>query len=161
MSTERHDAAAIAAWCVNYLATAMERPPEQIDVRATFASLGMDSVTRTTFMFAIEEWLNVTITSYDMFERSTIAQLADYLAEQAGRQTSGSAARGWSRESFHAAGTGRNAFHRRGAAQPEQTAGEARALPRRLSIAVGVVLLLAAALWLVASGYFHCCTPPT
>jgi acetyltransferase-like isoleucine patch superfamily enzyme/acyl carrier protein len=73
-------AAAISSWCVNYLATTMGLPPDRIDVSATFASLGMDSVTRTSFMFAIEEVLNVTITSDDMIERPTIARLADHLA---------------------------------------------------------------------------------
>jgi acyl carrier protein len=76
-------AAAIADWCVNYLATAMEVPPERIDVGATFASLGMDSVIRTSFLFAIEESFNVPVTSEDMIERPTIAALADYLAGQA------------------------------------------------------------------------------
>jgi acyl carrier protein len=73
-------AAAISEWCINYLATAMEVPPERIDVAATFASLGMDSVVRTSFMFAIEELLNVPVTSEDMIERPTIAALADHLA---------------------------------------------------------------------------------
>ena len=76
-------AAAISDWCVNYLATAMEVPPERIDVGATFASLGMDSVIRTSFMFALEELLNVPVTSEDMIEWPTIAALADHVAAQA------------------------------------------------------------------------------
>ena len=97
MSIERHDAgirpgfseagesaprsaAAISAWCVNYLASAMELPPERIDVNATFASLGMDSVVRTSFQFALEELLNVPISSDDLIERPTVTALADYLA---------------------------------------------------------------------------------
>jgi acyl carrier protein len=92
MSIERHDAgvdagqspprsaAAIAAWCVNYLATAMELSPERIDVNATFASLGMDSVVRTSFQFALEELLNVPVSSDDLIERPTVTALADYLA---------------------------------------------------------------------------------
>ena len=77
---ESRTAAAISTWCANYLATVMELPRERIDVSTTFASLGMDSVTRTSFMFAIEELLNVTITTDDMIERPTIARLADHLA---------------------------------------------------------------------------------
>lgn len=77
-------AAAISDWCVDYLATAMEIPRERIDVGATFASLGMDSVIRTSFMFALEELLNVPVNSEDMIERPTIAALADYLAAHAG-----------------------------------------------------------------------------
>jgi acyl carrier protein len=61
----------------------MELPPERIDVGATFASLGMDSTTRTDFILAIEELLNVTITTDDMIERPTVARLADYLAWRA------------------------------------------------------------------------------
>ena len=97
MSIERHDdgigagspeareapprsAAAISAWCVDYLASAMELPTERIDVNATFASLGMDSVVRTSFQFALEELLNVPVSSEDLIERPTVAALADYLA---------------------------------------------------------------------------------
>jgi len=100
MSIERHDtgigggsaearespprsATEISAWCVDYLATAMEVPPERISVNATFASLGMDSVVRTSFQFAIEELLNVPITSDDLIERPTVTALANYLACQA------------------------------------------------------------------------------
>jgi acyl carrier protein len=42
--------------------------------------LGMDSVARTSFMFALEELLNVTVTSDDLIEQPTIAALADHLA---------------------------------------------------------------------------------
>jgi acyl carrier protein len=98
MSTQRHDAgvdaagpatsarplprgaAAIADWCVNYLASAMELPPERIQADATFASLGMDSVIRTSFQFALEELLNVPVSSEDLIERPTIAALANHLA---------------------------------------------------------------------------------
>ena len=76
-------AAAISDWCANYLATAMEMPRERIDVGATFASLGMDSIIRTSFMFALEELLHVPVTSEDMIERPTIAALAEHLAGQA------------------------------------------------------------------------------
>jgi acyl carrier protein len=78
-------AAAISAWCVNYLASAMELPPERIAVNATFASLGMDSVVRTSFQFALEELLNVPVSSEDLIERPTIAALADYLHAQTGQ----------------------------------------------------------------------------
>jgi acyl carrier protein len=73
-------AAAISAWCVNYLASAMELPPERIEVDATFASLGMDSVIRTSFQFALEELLSVPVSSEDLIERPTITALADHLA---------------------------------------------------------------------------------
>lgn len=78
-------AAAISAWCVNYLASAMELPPERIEVDATFASLGMDSVIRTSFQFALEELLNVPVSSEDLIERPTIAALADHLHAQTGQ----------------------------------------------------------------------------
>ena len=81
-SAQPRSAAAISAWCVNYLATMMELPPERIDVGATFASLGMDSVVRTSFQFALEELLNVPVTSDDLIERPTIAALADHFASQ-------------------------------------------------------------------------------
>jgi acetyltransferase-like isoleucine patch superfamily enzyme/acyl carrier protein len=81
---QARSAAAISAWCVDYLATVMELPPERIDVGATFASLGMDSVARTSFLFALEELLNVPLTSDDIIERPTIAALADHLASHAG-----------------------------------------------------------------------------
>jgi len=73
-------AAAIAAWCVDYLASAMELPPERIATDATFASLGMDSVVRTSFQFALEELLDVPVSSEDLIDRPTIAALADHLA---------------------------------------------------------------------------------
>jgi len=76
-------AAAISVWCVDYLASAMELPPERIDVNATFASLGVDSVVRISFQFALEELLNVPVSSEDLIERPTIAALADHFASQA------------------------------------------------------------------------------
>lgn len=74
------NAAAISSWCVNYLVRAMELPPERIDVEATFASLNMDSLVRTSFQFALEELLNIPVSSEDLIERPTIAALANYLA---------------------------------------------------------------------------------
>jgi hypothetical protein len=44
----------------------------------------MDSVARTSFLFALEELLNVPLTSDDIIERPTIAALADHLASHAG-----------------------------------------------------------------------------
>jgi len=81
---QSRSAAAISAWCVDYLATAMELPRERIDAGATFASLGMDSVARTDFLFALEELLHVPLSSDDIIERPTIAALADHLAGHAG-----------------------------------------------------------------------------
>jgi acetyltransferase-like isoleucine patch superfamily enzyme/acyl carrier protein len=82
--SQSRSAAAISAWCVDYLATVMELPPDRIDVGATFASLGLDSVARTDFLFALEELLHVPLTSDDMIARPTIAALADHLACYAG-----------------------------------------------------------------------------
>jgi acetyltransferase-like isoleucine patch superfamily enzyme/acyl carrier protein len=70
----------ISSWCVSYLAALLDRPPERIDINATFARLGMDSVARANLMTALEETLNVTITPDDLIERPTIATLAHYLA---------------------------------------------------------------------------------
>jgi acetyltransferase-like isoleucine patch superfamily enzyme/acyl carrier protein len=71
---------AIVSWCVKYLAELVEVPAEQVDKNVTFAGLGMDSVTRATFMFTLEEFLNVTVTPDDIAEYPTIAALAHHLA---------------------------------------------------------------------------------
>jgi len=76
-------AAAISTWCVDYLAKLRDLPSERIDAGAAFESFAMDSIERTTFLFALEELLNVSVTSDDMVDRPTIAALADYLASQA------------------------------------------------------------------------------
>jgi len=74
--------AAISSWCVSYLATLMDVPAERIDVNMTFARLGMDSVARATFMIALEETLNVTITPDEIADYPKIAALARYLAHR-------------------------------------------------------------------------------
>jgi acyl carrier protein len=71
---------AIASWCVKYLAELVEIPPDQVDKNGTFASLGMDSVARATFMAALEEFLNTTVTPDDIADHPTIAALAHHLA---------------------------------------------------------------------------------
>ena len=77
---EQRTEPAIASWCVKYLAGLVEVPAEQVDKNGTFASLGMDSVARATFMVALEEFLNVTVTPDDIAEYPTIAALARHLA---------------------------------------------------------------------------------
>jgi acyl carrier protein len=71
---------AIASWCVKYLSELVEIPADQVDKNGTFASLGMDSVARATFMVALEEFLNVTVTPDDIAEYPTITALASHLA---------------------------------------------------------------------------------
>jgi len=80
MPSTQHTEAAISSWCVNYAATLLEIPAQHIDTRVTFAHLGMDSVARASFMAALEESLNVTITPDDIAEHATIAALAHHLA---------------------------------------------------------------------------------
>jgi acetyltransferase-like isoleucine patch superfamily enzyme/acyl carrier protein len=70
----------ITSWCVKYLAELVEVPAEQVDTNGTFASLGMDSVARATFMVALEEFLNARVTPDDIAEYPTIAALAHHLA---------------------------------------------------------------------------------
>jgi len=71
---------AIVSWCVKYLSDVVETPADKVDKNGTFASLGMDSVARATFMVALEEFLNVTVTPDDIAEYPTIAALARHLA---------------------------------------------------------------------------------
>ena len=72
----------ICDWCTAYLAKQLELPVSQIDPRAEFARLGIDSATSVFFVIDLEEWLGIELPSNIAFEYTSIAELAGYLAKR-------------------------------------------------------------------------------
>lgn len=79
-------------WLTQQVATYLNRRPEEIDQRTSFADHGLDSVYALTFCADIEDHLGITVSDTVLWDYTTIRELADHLAElvaEAGRQGAG------------------------------------------------------------------------
>jgi acyl carrier protein len=70
----------IARWCTDYLAETLKLPPSRIDPQTKFARFGLDSAMSVFFLVALEEWLGVELGSDTIFDHSSVAELARYVA---------------------------------------------------------------------------------
>lgn len=73
-------AADITAWLKVHLAPLLRCAPDEIDERARFESLGLDSATAVRVSMDIEDWLGRPIDPTILYDYSTIEQLAGALA---------------------------------------------------------------------------------
>jgi len=72
---------AIRDWCIVHLAKLLDQSPEKIDPDAKFARLGLDSAKSVFFLMDLEEWLAIELPTDTVFEHSSIAKLARYIAD--------------------------------------------------------------------------------
>ena len=72
----------IATWCADYLRRTLKLPDGPIDMNAEFPSLGLDSAESVFLVSAIEDWLGLELASDTAVEHPTIAQLANFIADQ-------------------------------------------------------------------------------
>lgn len=80
---EYPDEQAIRAWCVDYLAKALDMPAERISPDYKFARLGLDSASALQFVVELEEWLGIQLEPEVVDDHPTIAALARHLAASA------------------------------------------------------------------------------
>jgi amino acid adenylation domain-containing protein len=85
--------ARVRAWLVARIAERTGRAAREIDPRASFASLGIDSVAAVGLSGELEEWLGRTLPPTLLFDHPSIGRLARWLAEGASGRTEPAEAR--------------------------------------------------------------------
>ena len=80
----------IVEWSRRFLADLLDLPVADIDARAKFTEIGLDSGKSVQFVLALEDWLGVELDPGDIEQHPTIGGLAAWLAgaraRAAGRQ---------------------------------------------------------------------------
>jgi acyl carrier protein len=74
------DRAALAAWCVAFVADMLELAPSKIDSRVKFSRLGVDSAMSVQLAVALEERLGIAPSPDVIADHPTISGLVDYLS---------------------------------------------------------------------------------
>jgi acyl carrier protein len=77
------DREAIQAWLIKRVSAALSLNPDEIDVRETFASFGLDSRTAVSLSGDLERWLGRRLPPTLVWDYPTIEALADHLADDA------------------------------------------------------------------------------
>jgi acyl carrier protein len=72
--------AEIRNWCINHIATMLERDAAEIDPNVKFARLGLDSATIINLIIAAEEWLGIEIDPDTVYEYPSVNALSEHLA---------------------------------------------------------------------------------
>ena len=87
--------AEIRSWCINHIATILERGAAEIDPDVKFARLGLDSATIINLIIAAEEWLGIEVDPDSVYEYPSVNALSEHLAtlvDRAGTSSGRSAA---------------------------------------------------------------------
>lgn len=71
----------IQNWFQSYVAEALQRPAENIELTVPFETLGLDSVTAVGMSGDLETWLGLSIDPMVIYDYPTIESLAEFLAE--------------------------------------------------------------------------------
>jgi acyl carrier protein len=72
----------IRTWLISKLSESLQCTPDQVDIRAPFASYGLKSIDAVHLVGNLEEWLNVSLSPLLIWDYPTIQDLAKYLARQ-------------------------------------------------------------------------------
>jgi len=72
--------AEIRLWCIDHIATMLERRAGEIDPNVKFARLGLDSATIINLIIAAEEWLGIEVDPDAVYEYPSVNLLSDHLA---------------------------------------------------------------------------------
>jgi acyl carrier protein len=72
--------AEIRSWLQARVAQRIQRPPESVDVDATFDRFDFNSLAAVELSGELEDWLAVPVSPLAFYEHPTIAQLAEHLA---------------------------------------------------------------------------------
>lgn len=76
------DSKEIQAWIVDYLAQALEKPAEDIDVAVPLEDFALDSATAIGMTGDLEDWLGRAVDPTLVFEYPTIEKISDCLASE-------------------------------------------------------------------------------
>ena len=74
-------AAKVQEWLVNYLSELLEISPDKIDVKKSFERYGLDSSAAIFLTGDLGDWLGKDLDPTLIYDYSTIAALAEHLAE--------------------------------------------------------------------------------
>ena len=72
--------AQIRDWCIDHIATMLERRVADIDPDVKFARLGLDSATIINLIIAAEEWLGIEVDPDSVYEHPSVNALSEHLA---------------------------------------------------------------------------------
>ncbi|MBE9144075.1 thioester reductase domain-containing protein [Planktothrix mougeotii LEGE 06226] len=80
----------IQDWIANWLAGKLKVTVEKININQSFSDYGLDSVTAIELLHDLNQWLAspLELETYLIWQFSTIAQLANYIAEQLEKKSS-------------------------------------------------------------------------
>ena len=81
MSDEKPNSDSIARWMQERVAQDLGTPADEVDVNATFDTLGLDSLAILIATGELAEWLQTELEAATLFEYPTIKKLADHLAK--------------------------------------------------------------------------------
>ena len=78
--------AGIQKWCQDYVADLLGTQPEKINPHTEFDRFGLDSAMAVAMCLDLEEQIGIDIPPALLFEYTTIAELAGYVAGAVGQQ---------------------------------------------------------------------------
>ena len=71
----------VLAWLMVKFADWLEVPAEELDPRRPISSYGLDSISAVTLSVQLEEELGIELDTAVLWDRPTLASLADHLTE--------------------------------------------------------------------------------
>lgn len=74
----------IRRWMANKVARRLKVEATSLDVHASFAQLGLDSLAAVDMSGELEKWLNLEIEATILYEYPSINELAEHLAKRLG-----------------------------------------------------------------------------
>lgn len=78
--------ARVEEWCQHYVAKLLALAPEKIGPDVEFDRFGLDSAMAVAMCLDLEEWVGLEIPPALLFEYTTIAGLAGYVADTASKE---------------------------------------------------------------------------
>jgi len=77
----RPSAADIRAWLVARITDVLEIPPDEIEIDAPIMNLALSSVEAVSLSGELEDYLGMSLSPTLIYQHSSLASLADYLAQ--------------------------------------------------------------------------------
>jgi len=78
-SREQMNSVEIQDWLITYLSELLDISQDEIDIRETFDSYGLDSIAAAGLTGELADWINVALEPTLLYEYPTIQKLAEFL----------------------------------------------------------------------------------